>query len=115
MIILAAIIIPLTISSPKFDNDITMNGLQSLDTNDKIEDEFGQDSEKAQIRAVFKSDSDNGIVKQDMTKDIKDTLKDIKDDDGDIKISQTLMTINKSVRINLQPSLILIMMCLQRH
>ncbi|MBM9448317.1 hypothetical protein BUY18_03990 [Staphylococcus cohnii] len=85
VIILAAIIIPLTISSPKFDNDITMNGLQSLDTNDKIEDEFGQDSEKAQIRAVFKSDSDNGIVKQDMTKDIKDTLKDIKDDDGDIK------------------------------
>src|SRR5699024_5464005 len=76
-IILAAIIIPLTISSPKFDNDITMNGLQSLDTNDKIEDEFGQDSEKAQIRAVFKSDSDNGIVKQDMTKDIKDTSKDI--------------------------------------
>ncbi|PTG67200.1 hypothetical protein BUY28_05365 [Staphylococcus cohnii] len=85
VIILAAIIIPLTISSPKFDNDITMNGLQSLDTNDKIEDEFGQDSEKAQIRVVFKSDSDNGIVKQDMTKDIKDTLKDIKDDDEDIK------------------------------
>src|SRR5699024_4645530 len=85
VIILAAIIIPLTISSPKFDNDITMNGLQSLDTNDKIEDEFGQDSEKGQIRVVCKSDSDNGIVKQDMTKDIKDTLKDIKDDDEDSK------------------------------
>jgi RND superfamily putative drug exporter len=85
VVILAAIIIPLTISSPKFDNDITMNGLQSLDTNNKIEDEFGQDSEKAQIRVVFKSDSDNGIVKQDMTKDVKDTLKDIKDNDKDIK------------------------------
>lgn len=85
VIILAAIIIPLTVSAPKFDNDITMNGLQSLDTNEKIEDEFNQDSEKAQIRVVFKSDSDNGIVKQDMTKDIKDTLKDIKDDDKDIK------------------------------
>lgn len=44
VIILAAIIIPLTVSAPKFDNDITMNGLQSLDTNDKIEDEFNQDS-----------------------------------------------------------------------
>lgn len=85
VIILAAIIIPLTVSAPKFDNDITMNGLQSLDTNEKIEDEFNQDSEKAQIRVVFKSDSDNGIVKQDMTKDIKDTLKDIKYDDKDIK------------------------------
>lgn len=85
VIILAAIIIPLTISSPKFDNDITMNGLQSLDTNDKIEDEFNQDSEKAQIRAVFKSDADNGIAKEDMTKDIKNTLKDIKDDDKDVK------------------------------
>src|SRR5699024_5853089 len=51
----------------------------------KIEDEFGQDSEKAQIRDVFKSDSDNGIVKQDMTRDVKDTLKDIKDNDKDIK------------------------------
>ncbi|MCP6467950.1 hypothetical protein NL473_28165, partial [Klebsiella pneumoniae] len=57
VVLLAAIIIPLTISSPKFDNDITMNGLQSLDTNKKIEDEFGQDSEKAQIRVVLKSDA----------------------------------------------------------
>lgn len=36
VIILAAIIIPLTVSAPKFDNDITMNGLQSLDTNEKL-------------------------------------------------------------------------------
>ncbi|SCS39814.1 MMPL family transporter [Staphylococcus caeli] len=85
VVLLAAIIIPLTVSAPKFDNDITMNGLQSLDTNKKIEDEFNQDSEKAQIRVVFKSDSDNGIVKQGITKDIKNTLKDIKDDDKEIK------------------------------
>ncbi|WP_436862508.1 MMPL family transporter [Staphylococcus caeli] len=85
VVLLAAIIIPLTVSAPKFDNDITMNGLQSLDTNKKIEDEFNQDSEKAQIRVVFKSDSDNGIVKQGITKDVKNTLKDIKDDDKEIK------------------------------
>ncbi|RIM13543.1 MMPL family transporter, partial [Staphylococcus cohnii] len=85
VVLLAAIIIPLTIRSPKFDNDITMNGLESLDTNEKIEDEFNQDSEKAQIRIVFKSDSEDGIVKEDMTKDIKDTLNDIKDNDDDIK------------------------------
>ncbi len=85
VVLLAAIIIPLTISAPKFDNDITMNGLQSLDTNKKIEDEFGQDSEKAQIRVVLKSDAKEGIVKPDVTKDIKKTLKDIKDDDKDIK------------------------------
>lgn len=85
VVILAAIVIPLTINSPKFDNDIKMNGLQSLDTNKKIEDEFNQDSEKAQVRVVFKTDSDNGIVKKDITKDIKDTLKHIKDDDKDIK------------------------------
>ncbi|SUM35029.1 RND superfamily drug exporter [Staphylococcus gallinarum] len=62
-----------------------MNGLKSLDTNKKIEDEFGQDSEKAQIRVVFKSDADNGIVKPQVTKDIKSALKDIKDDDKDVK------------------------------
>lgn len=85
LILLAAIITPLTLNSPKFDNDITMNGLKSLDTNKKIEDEFGQDSEKAQIRVVFKSDADNGIVKPQVTKDIKSALKDIKDDDKDVK------------------------------
>ena len=37
---------PLMINSPKFDDDITMNGLKSLDTNDKITKEFHQDSQK---------------------------------------------------------------------
>lgn len=85
LVVLAAIIIPLTVNSPKFDNDITMNGLQSLDTNDKIEEEFDQDSEKAQIRAVIKSDTDDGIVKSDVMKDVQSTLDDIKDGDKDIK------------------------------
>ncbi|MEK4560907.1 MMPL family transporter [Staphylococcus sp. FSL K6-3157] len=85
LILLVAIIIPLTLNSPKFDNDITMNGLQSLDTNEKLEDEFNQDSEKAQIRIVLKSDAKNGIIKQDITQDVKKALKDIKDDDKDVK------------------------------
>lgn len=85
VIVLAAIITPLTLNSPKFDNDITMNGLKSLDTNKKIEDEFGQDSEKAQIRVVLKSDAKEGIVKPKVTKDIKSALNDIKDDDKDVK------------------------------
>ena len=36
LVILGVIITPLMINSPKFDSDITMNGLKSLDTNDKI-------------------------------------------------------------------------------
>ncbi|MDN8759864.1 hypothetical protein Q0M59_15935, partial [Staphylococcus aureus] len=45
LVILGVIIKPLMINSPKFDSDITMNGLKSLDTNDKISKEFHQDSE----------------------------------------------------------------------
>ena len=44
LIVLGVIITP--INSPKFDDDITMNGLKSLDTNDKITKEFHQDSQK---------------------------------------------------------------------
>lgn len=40
LVILGVIITPLMINSPKFDSDITMNGLKSLDTNDKISKEF---------------------------------------------------------------------------
>lgn len=46
LIVLGVIITPLMINSPKFDDDITMNGLKSLDTNDKITKEFHQDSQK---------------------------------------------------------------------
>ena len=37
VIIVAAILIPLATNAPKFDNDIKMTGLESLDTNKKIE------------------------------------------------------------------------------
>lgn len=84
LIVLAAIFIPISLNAPKFDNDIKMTGLKSLDTNDKIEKHFNQDSEKAQIRVVFKTHNDNGIVKPNITKDIKQTLKDIKKDDKHI-------------------------------
>ena len=54
VILLAGIVTPLTINKPTFDNDITMSGIKSIDTNEKIEKEFNQDSEKANIRVVFK-------------------------------------------------------------
>lgn len=37
IVIVAAILIPLATNAPKFDNDIKMTGLESLDTNKKIE------------------------------------------------------------------------------
>ncbi|WP_436946443.1 MMPL family transporter [Staphylococcus xylosus] len=84
-VLLLSIVIPLLVSSPKFDSDITMNGIKSLDTNDKIEKEFGQDGEKAQIRAVIKSEADDGIVKESTSKDIQKTLDNIKGNDDDVK------------------------------
>lgn len=88
VVIVAAIFIPIATNAPKFDNDIKMTGLKSLDTNDKIEKHFNQDSEKAQIRVVFKTTKDDGIVQPSITKDIKKTLNDIKKDDKHIdKIS----------------------------
>lgn len=78
IVIVAAILIPLATNAPKFDNDIKMTGLESLDTNKKIEKHFNQDSEKAQIRVVFKTTKDDGIVQPNITKDIKKTLDDIK-------------------------------------
>lgn len=88
VIIVAAIFIPIATNAPKFDNDIKMTGLKSLDTNEKIEKHFNQDSEKAQIRVVLKTTKDDGIVQPSITKDIKKTLDDIKKDDKHIdKIS----------------------------
>lgn len=81
IILLAAIITPLTINTPEFDNDIEMNGLESLDTNDKIGDEFNQDSEKTSIRIVFRLKSDNGIMEEEVMKDIQKTLDNIKKND----------------------------------
>ena len=56
LLILGVIITPLLISAPKFDSNITMNGLKSLDTNDKMSKEFHQDSEKASMKIVIHSD-----------------------------------------------------------
>ena len=33
IILIAVIVLPLTLNAPKFDDDIQMNGLKSLDTN----------------------------------------------------------------------------------
>ncbi|WP_305091307.1 coagulase domain-containing protein, partial [Staphylococcus aureus] len=81
IVIVAAILIPRATNAPKFDKDIKMTGLESLDTNKKIEKHFNQESEKAQIRVVFKTTKDDGIVQPNITKDIKKTLDDIKKDD----------------------------------
>ena len=81
LIVLGVIITPLMINSPKFDNDITMNGLKSLDTNDKISKEFHQDSQKASMKIVFHSDKKNGITDKDTKKDIEKALDHIKQDD----------------------------------
>ena len=70
VVILAAIMIPLSFNAPKFDNDIKMSGLKSLDTNDKIENILTK-IVKRHPYVVLKSSSDNGIVSKSMTKDIK--------------------------------------------
>lgn len=85
IILLAIIVGMLAVNSPKFDDDITMNGLKSLDTNDKISKEFHQDSQKASMRIVFHSDKDNGITKKDTKKDIEKALDNIKQDDDYIQ------------------------------
>lgn len=81
LVILLSVLVPMLLTNPKFDNDLTMNDLKSVDTNNKIKDHFNQDSDKAQIRVVIKSEDKEGIVKPDISKDIQDSLKSIKDDD----------------------------------
>lgn len=102
IVIVAAILIPLATNAPKFDNDIKMTGLESLDTNKKIEKHFNQDSEKAQIRVVFKTTKDDGIVQPNITKDIKKTLDDIKKMTSTLIKYQILMKISKLVKIKQQ-------------
>ncbi len=99
IVIVAAILIPLATNAPKFDNDIKMTGLESLDTNKKIEKHFNQDSEKAQIRVVFKTTKDDGIVQPSITKDIKKTLDDIKKMTSTLIKYQILMKISKLIKI----------------
>ena len=73
------------INSPKFDSDITMNGLKSLDTNDKISKEFHQDSEKASMKIVFHSNKNDGLNNKDTKKDIEDALDNIRQNDDYIQ------------------------------
>lgn len=102
IVIVAAILIPLATNAPKFDNDIKMTGLESLDTNKKIEKHFNQDSEKAQIRVVFKTIKDDGILQPSITEDIKKTLEDIKKMTSTLIKYQILMKISKLVKIKQQ-------------
>lgn len=81
VVLIAAVLTPIAIDKPKFDNDIKMTGLKSIDTNKKIEKHFNVDSEKATITVVMKSHSKDGIVKKDVMKDVQKTLDDIKKDD----------------------------------
>lgn len=81
LLILGVIITPLLISAPKFDSNITMNGLKSLDTNDKMSKEFHQDSEKASMKIVIHSDKKDGITDKSTKKDIEKALDNIKQDD----------------------------------
>ena len=73
------------INSPKFDSDITMNGLKSLDTNDKISKEFHQDSEKVSMKIVFHSNKNDGLNNKDTKKDIEDALDNIRQNDDYIQ------------------------------
>src|SRR5699024_10475828 len=81
VILLAAIITPLSNNSPDVDNDIKMNGLKSLDTNDKIGEEFNKDSEKTTVHVVLISNSDTGITEKSTKKDIRKALENIKHND----------------------------------
>ncbi|MBM0868407.1 putative drug exporter of the RND superfamily [Staphylococcus auricularis] len=81
LVVLGVIITPLILHTPKFDNDLTMNGLKSLDTNEKISKEFHQDSEKATMRLVFHSDKEKGITDKDTKKDIEEALDQIRQND----------------------------------
>lgn len=93
VVLLAAIVTPLTLNAPQFDDDIEMTGLESLDTNEKISDEFNQDSEKASIRIVFHSNTDNGITEEATMNDIEETLDNIsKNDDYVASISNPYET-----------------------
>ena len=94
-VILGVIITPLMINSPKFDSDITMNGLKSLDTNDKISKEFHQDSEKASMKIVFHSNKNDGLNNKDTKKDIEDALDNIRQNDDYIQNILIHMTVVK--------------------
>lgn len=81
LLAVTAIMLPLIINPPEFTTDFKMNGLPSLTTNDKIQDKFNIDSEKATIRVVMKADKEKGITDPGTMKEIQKSLKDIKAND----------------------------------
>ncbi|WP_241522274.1 MMPL family transporter [Staphylococcus delphini] len=82
---LIIIVTPLIINAHKFQSDLTMNGLKSLDTNDKINEAFHQDSEKASMRIVFHTNKDDGINDKGLKSDIEKALTNIEHQDDDIQ------------------------------
>lgn len=85
LIALVVIMTPMIINAPKFQSDLTMNGLKSLDTNDKINEAFHQDSEKASMRIVFHTDKDDGINDKGLKADIEKALTNIEHQDDEIQ------------------------------
>lgn len=85
LIALVIIMTPILINAPKFQSDLTMNGLKSLDTNDKINEAFHQDSEKASMRIVFHTDKDDGINEKGLKADIEKALTNIEHQDDEIQ------------------------------
>ncbi|MBC1230597.1 MMPL family transporter [Listeria booriae] len=84
-VVLGIIVAVLAIKGINFSDDIKMSGLKSLDTSDKIEQEFNQDSQKGSIRVVFKSDQDKGIVTPEAQASITKVLAEIKENDAKIE------------------------------
>lgn len=82
---LVVIMTPILINVPKFQSDLTMNGLKSLDTNDKINEAFHQDSEKVSMRIVFHTNKDDDINDKGLKSDIEKALTNIEHQDDEIQ------------------------------
>ncbi|WP_052011193.1 MMPL family transporter [Listeria ivanovii] len=83
-VILGIIVTVLAIKGVNFTDDIKMNGLKSLDTSNKIEEEFKQDSQKGSIRVVFKSKQKQGILTPESQAAITEVLTEIEKNDPKI-------------------------------
>ncbi len=81
VLIIASILTPIAIDPPTFSNEIKMDGIKSLDTNEKIEDKYGIDGSKATIRIVLKSNEDGEITNKNNVTAVTKMLEDIKKND----------------------------------
>ncbi|EIA19691.1 resistance-nodulation-cell division acriflavin:proton (H+) antiporter [Listeria fleischmannii subsp. coloradonensis] len=77
LIVLGIILATLGINGIHFSDDIKMNGLKSLDTSEKIGQEFKQDSQKGNIRIVFQTKDKKGIVQPENIAQINQALNKI--------------------------------------